>query len=97
MPSIYDFTANSLAGEEVPGGRSLLVRVMDGGRRLPAADEPLADIRARCAGALAALPPVLRSLAPAPSPVWPVDVSPGLDALAERVLARAGRDMEHRQ
>src|SRR5262249_61984155 len=42
----------ALAGEDVAGGRPLLVPVMDGGRRLPAADESLADIRARCAGAL---------------------------------------------
>ena len=53
------------------------VPVMAGGRRR--ASEPLARSRERCTAALAALPPELRSLEPAPYPVWPVHTSPGLE------------------
>lgn len=74
--------------EEVPGGRPLLRRVMAGGRRLDAPDR-LDDIRARCTAALRDLPAPLRSLEPAPTPPWPVDVAPGLAALVDRI--RSGR------
>ncbi len=80
----------ALHDEDVAGGRPLLVPVMADGRRT--ASEPLARSRERCAAALAALPPDLRSLERAPYPVWPVDTSPGLAALAERV--HAGLDPE---
>ncbi len=73
----------SLHDEEVAGARPLLVPVMAGGRRL--AVEPLDRIRARCVAALAALPPALRSLDPVAEPVWPVEVSAGLTALAAEV------------
>jgi nicotinate phosphoribosyltransferase len=75
----------ALHGEDVAGGRPLLVPVMSSGRRTAA--EPLASSRSRCAAALAALPTDLRSLEPAPYPVWKVDTSPGLAALAARVHA----------
>ena len=73
----------SLHDEEVAGARPLLVPVMAGGRRLDV--EPLARIRERCVAALAALPPALRALEPAPEPAWPVEVSTGLTELAARV------------
>lgn len=81
----------ALAGEEVAGGRPLLVRVMAAGRRI--AREPLDAIRARCSAALAGLPPALRSLERAPAePLWPVEPSAGLVELAGRVRAGwAGR------
>lgn len=78
----------ALHDEDVPGGRPLLRRVMAGGRRL-GPPEPLADVRARCLAGLAALPPLLRSLEPSADPLWPVDTSPGLGALVDRV--RSGR------
>lgn len=78
----------ALDDEDVPGGRPLLRRVMAGGRRL-GPPEPLADVRARCLAGLAALPPLLRSLEPSAVPLWPVDTSPGLGALVDRV--RSGR------
>ncbi|MGH9229753.1 MAG: nicotinate phosphoribosyltransferase [Acidimicrobiales bacterium] len=73
-----------LHDEDVSGGRALLVRAMAEGRRVQS-PEPLAATRERCLGALAGLPPGLRSLEPADDPVWPVDVSTGLGALAEKV------------
>jgi nicotinate phosphoribosyltransferase len=81
----------ALHDEDVPGGRPLLVRVMAGGRRTGA--EPLAQARSRCASALAALPSDLRSLEPAPYPVWKVDPSPGLAGLAARVHAGLGPEV----
>lgn len=75
----------ALDGEDIPGGRPLLAPAMAGGRRT--AVEPLDDIRARCAAALAGLAPALRSLEPASEPTWPVDISPGLGELAGRVHA----------
>lgn len=73
-----------LHDEHVAGGRALLVRAMADGRRVEP-PEPLAATRERCLAALAGLPPQLRSLAPAGEPVWPVDISAGLGALAEKV------------
>jgi nicotinate phosphoribosyltransferase len=75
----------SLHDEDVPGGRPLLTRAMAGGRRTHA--EPLDRLRERATATIAGLPPVLRELAPADEPVWPVDVSPGLGDLASRVHA----------
>jgi nicotinate phosphoribosyltransferase len=79
----------SLADEAVPGGRPLLRQVMAGGRRT-GPDEDLAQLRARCTGALAALPDRLRSLEPADEPVWPVEQSEGLRRLVDRVRAAHG-------
>jgi nicotinate phosphoribosyltransferase len=73
-----------LHDEHVAGGRPLLVRALAGGRRIDP-PEPLAATRERCMAALAGLPPQLRALAPADEPSWPVDVSAGLGALAEKV------------
>jgi nicotinate phosphoribosyltransferase len=81
----------ALHDEDVPGGRPLLVPVMADGRRTRS--EPLAESRARCAAALAALPRDLRSLERAPYPVWKVDTSPGLAALAARVHAGLDREV----
>jgi nicotinate phosphoribosyltransferase len=72
----------SLQDEDVPGARPLLRPVMAGGQRLEV--EPLDRIRERCVAALATLPPALRAIDPAPQPAWPVEVSPGLTALAAR-------------
>jgi nicotinate phosphoribosyltransferase len=79
-----------LHDESVTGGRPLLVEVMRAGRRTGPPEE-LDAIRDRCLGAVAELPPVLRSLAPADEPLWPVDTAPGLGALAEAVRKREGR------
>ncbi|HEY8527520.1 MAG TPA: nicotinate phosphoribosyltransferase [Acidimicrobiales bacterium] len=81
-----------LHDEDVPG-RPLLVEVMRGGRptRPP---EPLAAVRERCAAALEALPPPLRSLEPTrpgDPPLWPVETAPGLQMLADKVRGQAGR------
>jgi nicotinate phosphoribosyltransferase len=78
-----------LHDDEVPGGRPLLAQVMDGGRRL-GPPEPLDTIRERCVATLAALPPHLRALEPASGPQWPVDVSDGLQALADKVRDQLG-------
>ncbi|HEX6418939.1 MAG TPA: nicotinate phosphoribosyltransferase [Acidimicrobiales bacterium] len=88
-----DHDVLSLHGEEVPGGRPLLTQVMAGGRRL--VDEPLDRIRARAMATIDWLPAPLRSLAPAPSPVWRVAVSTGLERLAAEV--QAGLDVERQR
>ena len=88
----------ALDGEPVAGGRPLLAPVMAGGVR--DAPEPLADIRARGADSLAWLPPALRSLDPVPdgaTPGWPVELSPGLVVLADRLSAATGRATGARQ
>lgn len=72
------------------GGRPLLVKVMEGGRRLPAGQEPLDAARARCAAALDRLPDHLRSLAPTTDDRdagWPIEISSGLRTLADSVRA----------
>ncbi len=97
-----DHDVVALAGEDVPGGRPLLVPVMTGGRRTAA--ESLDRIRRRAMDTLAWLPPALRSLepelgsggaadtAPGPDapPAWRVEVSPGLGELAARARRHAG-------
>jgi nicotinate phosphoribosyltransferase len=82
----------SLPDEDVPGGRPLLTRVMSAGRRT--AVESLDRIRDRAMATLAGLPPQLRSFEPTTDPVWPVDVSPGVDALVTKV--RSGLDADWR-
>jgi hypothetical protein len=57
---------------------------MAAGRRVEP-PEALSATRERCLAALAGLPAGLRSLEPADDPVWPVEVSPGLGALADKV------------
>jgi nicotinate phosphoribosyltransferase len=84
---IWRFADRDVLGlhdEDVPGGRPLLVQAMAAGRRL-GPPEPLAVTRERCMAALAGLPPRLRSLEPAADPLWPVDSSDGLTALADKV------------
>ncbi len=67
-----------LADETGIEGEPLLRQLMSGGRVIsPPAS--LAESRQRCAGSLAALPPHLRSLDPAPR--TPVGTSPGIDRL----------------
>jgi nicotinate phosphoribosyltransferase len=80
----HDRDVLGLHDDEAPGGRPLLAHVMGGGRRL-GPPEPLAAVRERCVATLAVLPPHLRSLEPASDPQWPVDVSDGLQALADKV------------
>lgn len=70
--------------DEVLPGRPLLVKVMEGGRRLPAGRVPLEEIRERARRELAVLPPRLLDLEPADEP-YPVEVSPGLEALRGEV------------
>jgi nicotinate phosphoribosyltransferase len=81
---LADHDVVGLHDEHVQGGRPLLVGAMAGGRR-DEPPEPLSATRERCLAALAGLPPELRSLAPADDPVWPVEVSAGLGALADKV------------
>jgi nicotinate phosphoribosyltransferase len=77
--------------DEPVDGRPLLAEAMRGGRRT-APPEQLDSIRDRCTDALAALPPHLRSLEPADTPLWPVDTAPGLQAMADVVRqGHAGR------
>lgn len=73
-----------LATAEHPG-TPLLVPVVRQGRAC--ATPTLAEARARCAGELARLPEPLRSLEPAPP--YPVEIAPGLVALAAALDDRA--------
>jgi hypothetical protein len=57
--------------------------VMAGGTRTWS--EPLPASRERGVAALASLPAPLRSLAPTEEPAWPVELSPGLTALSQRI------------
>jgi nicotinate phosphoribosyltransferase len=78
----------TLHDETVADGRPLLVKVMEGGQRVPAGREPLDAARARCADRLAGLPEVLRSLAPTGGEAaWPVELSDGLRSMAAQVRA----------
>jgi nicotinate phosphoribosyltransferase len=78
----------ALEGEAAPG-EPLLVPVMRGGRRL-GPPEPLKELQQRCRTQIAHLPPVLRELAPVPSP-YPVRHSARLEAMLEQVRARVAR------
>jgi nicotinate phosphoribosyltransferase len=69
-----------LEGEDLPGER-LLVPVVRGGERLTP-EEPLGHIRARLREEIALLPPELKEIDDAPTPVaLPVHTSPALRAL----------------
>jgi nicotinate phosphoribosyltransferase len=68
-------------------GRPLLQPVMKGGARLDGDATDLESARARCARALEALPPEVRSLQPTEAASWPVHISPALEALTSE-LAR---------
>lgn len=80
-----DHDVLSLDDEVVAGGRPLLAQVMAGGRRT--AVESLDAVRARAMATIVKLPEPLRDLSPRDGAVWPVETSPGLDGLAERVQA----------
>jgi nicotinate phosphoribosyltransferase len=68
-----------------PGhGRGLLVKVMEGGRRLPAGRADLSAIREHARSEMDRLPDTLRALAPA-DPAYPVELSPGLQAELDRL------------
>ncbi len=73
------------ADETLPGV-PLLKQVMRAGRRLEP-PEPLADIRARCLGAIAKLPPEIRALKKA-DPPYPVAVSAALAEDERKVRER---------
>jgi nicotinate phosphoribosyltransferase len=79
----YDVIA--LEHERVEGGRPLLVKVMEDGRRT-VAPEPLEVIRARCRDALEVLPAELRALEPGPA--GEVRLSAGLAELVARLRHR---------
>jgi nicotinate phosphoribosyltransferase len=79
----------ALEDEVVDGAEPLLRQVVAGGRRL--VRPPLAEARERCATALGSLPPRLRSLEVEPVPPFPVELAPGLHALAEAVGGPLGR------
>lgn len=76
--------------DEEHAGRPLLVKVMEGGRRLPAADAALEASRALCARERARLPERLKRLEPA-DPPFPVDVSGPLAEEQREVLRRLAR------
>jgi nicotinate phosphoribosyltransferase len=71
-------------------GRGLLVKVMEGGRRLPAGQDDLQAISKRARREATSLPAPLRSLAPA-NPPYRVDLSPGLQAELDRLTPSARR------
>jgi nicotinate phosphoribosyltransferase len=73
----------ALEDEVVPEAEPLLRQVVAGGRRL--SRPPLLEARERCTAAVRALPPELRSLAVEAVPPFPVELTPGLLALAEVV------------
>lgn len=73
----------ALADEDLPG-EPLLEPVMRGGARLPAGHVPLEKARRRAGAALAALPARCLALTPA-RPPYPVETSPALIALRDRV------------
>jgi nicotinate phosphoribosyltransferase len=73
----------ALEDEEVADATPLLEQVVAGGRRLRR--PPLAEARERCAAGLATLPGWLRHLDVTPAPAFPVELAPGLHALAEAV------------
>ncbi|MHC5008036.1 MAG: nicotinate phosphoribosyltransferase, partial [Planctomycetota bacterium] len=73
----------SLHDERVEG-RGLLVKVMEGGRRLPAGQADLASIREHARTEAARLPIALQRLTPA-DPPYPVRLSPGLRAERDRL------------
>lgn len=75
------------ADEEVSGGRPLLRKVMEGGRRLEVGDLEAARKRAR--EEIARLPEPVRGLAPADPPL-PVRISERLAAAAREAARRAG-------
>jgi nicotinate phosphoribosyltransferase len=80
----------ALTGEAV-GGRALLVQVMRQGVRTPAGRSTLREARERRRSLLLELPERVRRLPPA-EPPYPVELSPGLAALTERLkqgLARS--------
>lgn len=82
----------SLTDERIDEARPLLEPVMEAGSRLDGDACDLSAARARCATALAALPPALRSFAPTDDDVWPVRISPGLEDLAREVAAQITAD-----
>lgn len=76
--------------DETHPGVPLLAPVMRGGRRIAAPATDLAALRNSASRAIAALPPEIRALAPAPNP-YPVMVSGRLQRDAESLRARLTR------
>jgi len=76
-----------LAHEDLPG-RSLLVPVMEGGRRLDAGHEGIETVRARASNELRKLPQAMRSLTTGVE-AYPVTVSTGLQRLRDELAAKA--------
>lgn len=85
----YEYDVLALHDEPAIDGRPLLEGVMTGGRRTRP-PELLAAARARCAAAVAALPPHLRDLHAGEHP-YEVRRSPALDALTRRLQAEHAR------
>jgi nicotinate phosphoribosyltransferase len=75
--------------DESFSGTPLLAQVMRGGRRI-APPSDVSTLRAAAKEAIAALPPELRALSPAPKP-FPVSASPRLAAEAEALRVRLTR------
>ncbi|MGH9182288.1 MAG: nicotinate phosphoribosyltransferase [Acidimicrobiales bacterium] len=85
-----DHDVLALEDEEVAGGTPVLVPVMAGGSRLGPAP-PLTELRDRGRETLASLPGELRRLDPrVGDDDYPVEVAPGLAALAEQVWGGRG-------
>jgi nicotinate phosphoribosyltransferase len=75
----FDYDLIGLEAENVPGARPVLEKVMEGGRRLRAA-EPLEDLQERCRSSIGLLPPHLKDLQPSRRP-YQVQRSTRLDEL----------------
>jgi nicotinate phosphoribosyltransferase len=75
----FDYDLIGLEHEDVPGGRPVLEKVMEGGRRLRAS-EPLEDLQERCRSSIGLLPPHLKDLQPSRRP-YQVQRSTRLDEL----------------
>ena len=84
----FEYDLIGLEGEDIPGARPVLEKVMEGGRRLRA-PEPLEDLQERCRSSIGLLPPHLRDLQPSRRP-YQVQRSTRLDELVRdmRQVAR---------
>ncbi len=86
-----EYLRDRVVGLDEPAeGRALLQEVVRNGRRI-AALPPLASIRDSCRAELLSLPPALRELGEG-GHGYPVSISDGLRALAERLDAAQDRD-----
>lgn len=86
----FHHDAIALAGEELAGGEPLLERVMSGGKRL-APSPPLEEARHRFQEQFSRLPQRYKALRDAPP--YPVELSPGLQALYQEVATEVKEEV----